>query len=260
MPQKIKGNIGEAGRILIFDESDLNTVEVNTVVGTAGAFDIEVPTEGTKMIIARSNSGGALGYSMVNSIYEDPPFAEYTQDFTVPAQNYACGVQISNNTIERYNTDTTRIGSFTGIHYNPWFWLPNITIAQGATIFSSVLKTELRGMATGITTMTVAGSINLADNATPPTSSATWANKVRSVETTWSLPPGTIGSVYNWSDMASHLQQVVNRPGWSSGNAILLLFRETSYTTKTNYYATGFGAQNQGWAYPTLTVSWREYP
>ena len=102
--------------------------------------------------------------------------------------------------------------------------------------------------------------INLEDNATPPYSSSQWGGKIRSEATNWSITPVTTGTVYNWAEMASHLQQVVNRAGWSSGNAVLLLFEEATYTKTINYHATGWGALNQGYAYPTLTVSWREYP
>jgi hypothetical protein len=256
MPQKIKGNIGEAGRVLILDESDFNTIEVNEVIGAGGAFDIEVPSSGIKLVIARSASGETIGYGMTSTIYEAPAFQDYTMDFIVPAQDYACGEQYT-NLITRYNTDTGRIGTSTGTHYNPWFWVPNVTIAQGATINSAILKTEARNVNAA---MTGKAQINLEDNATPPYSSSQWGGKIRSEATNWSITPATTGTVYNWAEMASHLQQVVNRTGWSSGNAVLLLFEEATYTRTINYHATGWGALHQGYAYPTLTVSWREYP
>jgi hypothetical protein len=250
MPQKIKGNIGEAGRILVFDESDFTTIEVNEVVGAGGAFNIEVPTSGVKMVLARSASGEVIGYGAMSSVFEAP--SEFTQNFTIPAQSYACGYQTS-NVISNYNSNTVVIGSYTGRHYNPWFWVPNITIAQGSTIHSAKLKTHVTN--TLSKTLTCAACINLDDNATPPYSSSQWASKVKSTETSFTMNTSA-GTVYTWPEMASHLQQVVNRPGWASGNAVMLFFREASYQRTGAYHGTGFGAQNSGYSWPTLTINW----
>lgn len=258
MPQKIKGNIGSAGRILIFDESNFNTIEVNETVDSAGAFDIEVPTSGTKVVLARDTTGEAIGYGSVNSVYEAPGFQDYTADFTVPASNYACGYQTV-NVISGYNSTSVLIGRGTGRDYNPWFRVSSVNIPQGATILSAKLKTEVRAVpGTG---KAAEGWIADEDNAAPPYSSSQFWNKPQtSPRSEWNLYSSTVGNIYTWPEMSSHLQQVVDRPGWSTGNAVLLMFENAAAVNGTYRFGTGFGAQTEGWAWPTLTVSWRVYP
>jgi hypothetical protein len=260
MPQKIKGNIGEAGRILVFDESDFNTIEVNEVVGAGGAFDVTVPTSGIKMVVARSASGETIGYGAMNSVYEAPQSAEFTYGFTTPSQIGAVGaVTALNNNVGGTNSNRIALGGSTiSSYYHVWFTFNNVNIRQGSTIHSAIFRTELRsdgGYGQSNTINFVAQ-----DNPTTITSRTDYFNRPLTSNTTnFTTWAANVGTVFTWPDFATHVQQIVNRPGWESGNNMIMIIKDVDTQTKAIYLATGYGATNAGYFRPTLTINWTEH-
>lgn len=219
MPQKIKGNIGEAGRVLIFDESDFSTIEVNEVVGAGGAFDIEVPVSGTKLVLARNTSGETIGYGSVSSVYE--PILEVPMDATFyvaagPDDGFwRPGAMYAASTLAYF-------GNYTGGLLCNTFWnFNNVTIPQGTTINSAYVR--MRAGAGQSISVTCNIYAQAADNAVSPTTpeegdamnlhSGVWWNPI---------PTFASGTWYNTRDITGMIQNTINRPGWVSGNKLLV--------------------------------------
>jgi hypothetical protein len=247
MPHKIKGNIGEAGRVLIFDESDFNTVEVNEVVSESGAFDIEVPSSGVKMVLARSASGEVIGYGMTSSIFEAP--SEFTQSFghTVYYAN-AAGYQYTNS----WNGTNTVIycGYQSGRFYQGYCHLPNVTIAKNSTIHSAIFRARVNSNGGNVSAS--AKMFDAAD-ATYIYSSPDYAQKPKTSGISFTMSAGGVGGIYSFPDMASEVQKVVNRADWVSGNDMGFFFRGSGKLVGFTSYR---GAEDNGYYWPNMEINW----
>jgi hypothetical protein len=219
MPQKIKGNIGEAGRILILDESDLSAIEINEVIGASGGFDIEVPVSGTKMVIARNNNGETIGYGAVSSVFEPNP--------EVPiARTYYVGANTDDGEVGAdYGFTSTKTSGWMGLisnyHLSLFFRFPNVTIPKDSVIQEAYLNIKSsRYKTTGPLHVDIYG--NNTGNAVAPTSTTQYSNMARTAAVTWyNVPVFSKDIWYLTPDIVSQVQQIVNRPDWVSGNAML---------------------------------------
>lgn len=89
MAYNITGNISEASRIIVLDESNMS-IESNTT-HSGGAFDVEANDANNKIIIARKNDGESFGYGAITPIITGPPtgedFSAGIDDWTVYKTN-----------------------------------------------------------------------------------------------------------------------------------------------------------------------------
>jgi hypothetical protein len=107
----------------------------------------------------------------------------------------------------------------------------NVTIPKGATIASASVQFKVDEPESGATTLTIRGQA--ADDA-PTFTSATGnvsSRPTTAAGVTWVPAPWTVvgeaGPAQRTPDLSPVIQEVVDRPGWSSGNALVLLVTGT---------------------------------
>tara|TARA_Y100000361_G_scaffold44210_1_gene38229 strand:+ start:1973 stop:2659 length:687 start_codon:yes stop_codon:yes gene_type:complete len=112
-------------------------------------------------------------------------------------------------------------------HYLGYFRFQNITIEQGATIASAYFKPYKSSYAS---VPLVIHGIN-ADNAAAPSAGSELAgSNFTSANVNWSSSAGS--GQQTTSDIKTVIQEIVNRSGWSSENALIL-----AVVTQTTSYA-----------------------
>lgn len=123
---------------------------------------------------------------------------------------------------------------------------PNVTIAQGATISTAYVQFEADEAQSEATTLTIQGQA--ADNA------ATFASTSGNVSTrgrtsasvTWTPAAwgvvGEVGASQRTPELKTLIQQIVNRSGWTSGNALALIVTGTGHRTARAYDGSAAGA------------------
>ena len=113
------------------------------------------------------------------------------------------------------------------INYNVgYFRFTNVAIDQGATVQSAILKPIKRSIQGSASKDFQIAGID-ADNQAVP-SSASALNASSQTTATVTLPKSTVSAVtdddrFDTPDIKTIIQEIVNRSGWSSGNAILLV-------------------------------------
>ena len=122
----------------------------------------------------------------------------------------------------------------------------NITIPQGATINSASVQFQVDETNSGTTSLSIRGEAK--DNA------ATFANgngnitsRPATVATVpWSPVPWTVvgaaGPDQQTPDLATIIQEVVNRSGWASGNSLVIIISGTGERTAESYNGQPSGA------------------
>jgi len=116
-------------------------------------------------------------------------------------------------------------------HYLGFFRFQNITVAQGATIASAYFKPYKSGYQS---TPLVIHGIDADNAAAPSAGSDLAASNFTSANVSWSSSVG-FGQQTS-SDIKTIIQEIVNRSGWSSGNAMML-----AVVTNTFSYAGQYG-------------------
>jgi hypothetical protein len=134
-----------------------------------------------------------------------------------------------------------------------------LAVPQGATVTSATLEVISNGTGTtGSTSVTVRG--NAADNAAALTQDADYSSSsdlsTRSRTTasvTWSISgTWTNNTTYSAPDLSTVVQEIINRSGWASGNALLLILDPSSGTDYRGFYSVD-GSASKG---ATLTVGY----
>ena len=127
----------------------------------------------------------------------------------------------------------------------------NVNIPKNSTIWSAVVTYKAASSESGTTVKSRIFAED-EDNATQIVSHADYDSRsLTSALTTWSPGAWTNGSLYESPNLKNLVQEVVNRSGWSSGNALQIIHKDNVSTTgarRTFYsYEGGFPA--------TLTVT-----
>ncbi|MCB9150193.1 MAG: hypothetical protein H6641_15665 [Caldilineaceae bacterium] len=102
-------------------------------------------------------------------------------------------------------------------------WFDNVTIDQGSTISAAYI--EFVANATDSAALTLDVFFQDSDDA-PALSTSDFDVSGRTARTTvteWTPAAWTNGFPYQTADLAAALQEVVDRPGWASGNAICVI-------------------------------------
>ena len=118
-------------------------------------------------------------------------------------------------------------------------YFPNITVAQGASINSAFIQFEADETDTGPITITIRGELStnantfttttndVSDRLTPgTTASESWS------PADWNTI-GEISTAQQTVDISSIIEEIVGQAGWSSGNAIVIIFTGPSGNTRT---------------------------
>lgn len=115
-----------------------------------------------------------------------------------------------------YNADVVSASIY---DYGSWMRFTSVTIPQGASIVSASI--DFRSNATTGTIPSTKLWAEAADNPTAPTSAADYTGRtLTTASTSWTPSTWTVASTYTSPDIAAVIQEVVNRAGWVSGNAL----------------------------------------
>ena len=120
------------------------------------------------------------------------------------------------------------IGHFDDASQQAFCRFTNVTIPKGATIVSA--KVSLQAYSDySATTCNVTVACEAADNPAAPTTKADLYGRSRTTGTAWSsISSWTNNSVYDTPDIAADVQEVVDRAGWASGQAMQVFFDDNS--------------------------------
>ncbi len=148
-----------------------------------------------------------------------------------------------------------QFGRSTSYVYEAFVRFPGVDIPPGASIASAVWR---RQAGYTLTTTGAAAVIHCAtqDNASAPTTTAEFTALGLTSGTAWNdIPAETTDQWYDSPDFAGDIQDVIDRAGWGSGNAVLVVLKNA---TPEGTYANRSGwAYDQGAAYASqLVVSW----
>ena len=215
MASKIEGNAPASTRVIILDENDWS-IESNTV--ESGDYSIGDLNNNSKTVIGRATSGEVISYGNVTPI--NIPTIEtyfdvvhnYDDGYYEPGENFHNN---SNTIITDSNAERGFI-RFSGL-----------TIPPGSTIDYAYIRL-VTPFNLGVSN-TVVFYAEAADNATQMTTHTNRSLTSNSV--TLQQGPVSGGTVINTPELKSVVQEVVDRTGWSSGNAIqFFLINTGSYT------------------------------
>ncbi|UJX41681.1 hypothetical protein K9F62_02985 [Desulfovibrio sp. JY] len=152
-----------------------------------------------------------------------------------------------------YNGRTAAAGNYSGNRESAWARFQNVAIPQGATITSAILRLTSNG---NHTSKTIALSVRaeLADSPHAPSSVSDANGRTKTDGVNWS-PGDWTTQAYDSPDIASVIQEVVDRTGWTAGNAlqIFVLDNGSSSGAERAFYCFGNGT-----GYPELHVVWQE--
>ena len=130
---------------------------------------------------------------------------------------------------------------------NAFFRFPNVTIPQGYTIDSAIIRLKARWNASN-TTCNLNCYFNNIDNAVAPVNTTEADGLSLTGAVAWSgVTAWTGDSFYDSPELKTALQTVIDRGGWSSGNALMVLLKDNSSSSNAfrrtySYEYSGSGA------------------
>lgn len=154
-----------------------------------------------------------------------------------------------------YSSGTTiQLGNNNGNIANAFLRFQNINIPKDAVITSATITFTASSSLSGKTL-----NLNLylcnEDNAIAPTSATTYNAKSLTGGTAYNdVPAWTSGSTRVTDSFANEVQTVVNRTGWSFGNAICVMLKDNS--SSLNAYRLGYSFDNSLATAPVLTIAY----
>ncbi|MBM3135986.1 MAG: hypothetical protein FJZ89_12030, partial [Chloroflexi bacterium] len=139
-----------------------------------------------------------------------------------------------------YNDSSDRVllGDLNGFQDYVGFRFTNVPIPQGAIIDSATLTVVSYDNRSGNTQFMLRGEAN----GNPPTFSVANSPRARVPTTagvTWPINQGwTANQAYTSPDIAALVQEIVDRPDWGSGNALVLLVWDVVVDNQRRFAAT----------------------
>lgn len=132
----------------------------------------------------------------------------------------------------------TQFGFAPAGRWNAFVRFPNVTIPLGAIITSAYIKLKAHYAESGTVT-NARIYLNDVDNAVAPANEAQSDALVLTTNySDWDNVAGwTAGNWYNSVDFTSAVHEVVNRAGWSSGNAVTVLIKDNVSDSGASRYA-----------------------
>lgn len=146
-----------------------------------------------------------------------------------PAINRDDGDVNYNDTYSYFATDIT-LGSWGG-YFNDWIRFQNVNIPQGVTITEAYVKLTAIQSDSG-TDCNVNCYFNDVDDAIAPLDTAEYNALALTGAVVWNgLSAWTDGNQYDTPSLVSILQNIIDRAGFSSGNAVQLLIKNNASST-----------------------------
>ena len=146
-----------------------------------------------------------------------------------------------------------------GMGLTRYFWsflrFTTIDIPQGSTIASAKIQMKYSGFESNSVGKTVKISAEAVDDADAFTSgSEVTSATLTTANSTWTIPSMSSGTYYDSADIASTIQEIVSRPGWSANNDMNIVLHESS--TGGDWYARWW-SRNKGAAHaPKLVIEY----
>jgi hypothetical protein len=123
------------------------------------------------------------------------------------------------------------LGVLSGVSQTVGLRFTGVTVPEGATIVSAYVQFQTRVATSNTANFTIQGEAS--DNASRFTTTArNISSRPRTTAAaSWSPAPWTVvgeaGVDQRTTDLSAILQEIINRPGWTSGNAIVLIITGT---------------------------------
>lgn len=146
------------------------------------------------------------------------------------------------------------MGSNYGDSYHSYIRFPNVTIANGATISSAIITLVAYNARSGDFGVNIYAEAS-DDSVAPTTDVAFDALSLSSESVSWTTSDGWTGGVsYDSPDISSVIQEIVDRVGWTSGNAIGLILKDNGGGTSLRTAR----SRDYGSSYPVLTITYSD--
>lgn len=124
------------------------------------------------------------------------------------------------------------VGLFSGLRYRSFVRFPGVTVPQGKTINSAILtlrSTTAQPLGNATVIFNIYG--NAADNPAAPTTAGT-AEALALTTATLATTAGPVAATTDYTfDVTGIIQEIVSRSGWASGNALILVLKESGSST-----------------------------
>jgi len=150
-------------------------------------------------------------------------------------------------------------GDYSSAHYDfsSGVRFTNVNIPQGSIINSAYLKLKAQLFYGAIPETFIEGENS--DNAATFSTAADYDGRPRtSANVSWTPSDWVQNTWYNSSDIKTVIQEIVNRVGWASGNALVLFWRDApgwgGALKRVDAWSYNGGAANA----PKLEVTWEE--
>lgn len=151
------------------------------------------------------------------------------------------------------NNSFCMFGNFGTNDASSYIRFPNVDIAQGTTILAAGITLIASSGNSGLG-MKVHISAEDSDSSVAPTSHNEFDALVRTTEfVQWNdIPVITDYTVYSTPDLTAVIQEIINRPGWVSGNAIGIILDDDDSSGNTGRYLCTVDYQSA--SKPVLTI------
>lgn len=112
-----------------------------------------------------------------------------------------------------------------GNNLNSFYRFANITVPQGSEVTNVFVTFTAAGSSSNANTNIYCNNV---DNAVAPTSTAQYNALALLGPLAWnSIPAWTVNEEYDTPALTNYIQSVINREGWESGNAMMVLVKNT---------------------------------
>jgi len=144
--------------------------------------------------------------------------------------------------------------------HNSFMRFTNATVPNGATIDTAYFTVTPRYSTSSTTVNTIIDAVD-ADNASAPTTYSEAENATRTTATvTWNnVPAETADSPYNSLSIVSVIKELVDRSGWTSGNAMVIYWEDNGSTQASNIYRRPWSHDGSSSKAPQLYIEWSNH-
>ena len=253
MAYKIEGTVSDDAKIYVINTSDDSLEQVKSV--SAGAYTVDLLDEENVHVIAVRNSDSkALAYGAVDADYV---FNDYNSWFAIAA-SADDGVAWN---ADYYPTNWEHL-SLGANSYKIVMRFTNVSIPKDAQIETAYLRlvsNETRAA------NTVSHNIRAIDENNSPQRTGNqwdpdgWDTLPRTSASSANVIPANFpaGAVWTSNSLVSIIQELVNRGGWVSGNALTLLMEDPVVAPDSGNYKRVASWDNSTYDEPRIYVEWR---
>lgn len=198
---------------------------------------------------------------------DDPTYTEprLVITFTQPEGSYSgaviAGPDDGYSTPPSFNNSGDRfyVGDISSENYGSFCRFLGVDIPPGADILTAHLDLTSVALTGTVTDIHAKIKGNDADNATAPNSVGTFNSLVRtSAVVEWDPTAWVAGTTYALPDITAIIQEIVDRAGWVSGNALQIILEDDSSTS--NNYVQVYSFEHATGKEPRLFITYDATP